>query len=140
MSTGGPQKTIGIMDGIKPFCKAKIGSHDVEVLIDTGADVSVISEFFFKTIDSQQIGRLIKGNKFVNRGEAEIKFNLGDIPYKHKFQILKGLTKNDILGSDFLSKNQALIDFYQQTLRIGKQKKIVSKWVQRRRILITSNL
>ena len=37
------------------------------------------------------------------------------------FQILKWLSKQVIVGSDFLGKHNALIDFREATIRIGKQ-------------------
>ena len=45
---------------------------------------------------------------------------MGQTTFQWTFQVLKGLTKQVILGSDFLGRNKALIDFREATLRVGK--------------------
>ena len=100
--------------------------------MDTGADVSAVSESFYNSLPSKIIlsrnynrDTLMQcasasGTDFENLGEVELEFRIDSVPYKHNFQVLKGLSKPVIIGSDFLGKHNAIVDFYQQSIRIGQ--------------------
>ena len=113
-----------------PFVMQNLATKKVSVLIDTGADISVMSESFFKKLEPKLIRQLNRhalaqctsasGNDFKNVGKALVEFRMGQTTFQWTFQVLKGLTKQVILGSDFLGKNKALIDFREATLRVGK--------------------
>ena len=126
-------RSIGNLDQDRPFVDVKIGKTGKQALVDTGADICVVSEEFYKVLISQnsltraeQSGPRIKctsasGNEFRNRGEIRLKFEIGRVAYSHPFQILQGLTKPIIIGSDFLQKQKAVIDFHEYTIRMNGQ-------------------
>ena len=123
----------------------KFGKQKIQTLVNTGADVSVMSVKFFEKLDTIPIKTVsldknglahctsASCNVLTNVGKAMVEFELGQKKFQCTFQILKGLAKQVILGSDFLGKHKALIDIREATLRIGKmysqwEKGIVVHW------------
>ena len=126
------KKTESVQNfGERIICHATFNPVATDCLIDTGADVSALSETFFKTVnpaliiscnhnpDTLMQCTSASGNDFENVGEVLLKFSIETVPYQHTFQALKGLSKPAILGSDFLGANNAIVDFYEQSVRIG---------------------
>ena len=101
-------------------------------MIDSGADISVVSDSFFNSVapkaikpmtrDKKQLAHCTSasGDDFANLGKATLEFEINKVPFRHQIQVLKGLSKPVLLGSDFLIKHKALVDFHGFTMRIGK--------------------
>lgn len=130
--TVGPRRQIGSLDEQgRPFCQIKIHKRDGRALVDTGADISVMSERYFRKLRGQTQLRLdagvetlpectsASGDLFASIGRVTLRFQLGSRVFKHPFLVLTGLTKPIIIGSDFLREQGAIIDFHEHTLRIG---------------------
>lgn len=102
----------------------------VFALVDSGADLSLMSIDSYGKLDpvncltisngkEQSLvgvtGHPIKVVKFV-----KIKFAIGGRQLIHDFYVVKGTSRNMILGSDFFEAFEAKLDFSNKTLAIGK--------------------
>ena len=112
------------------FCTVKFQDLHVLSLIDTGAQISLISESIFKKIDSslvlekhkpEIILRGVTGHELKTIKRVFIKFKIGTKLLTHEFHVVKNLNKSIILGIDFLNSHKAKLDFSKRTLAIGKQ-------------------
>ena len=100
-------------------------------IVDTGADISIMAEELYNQIPQSNKGSLkgskfsngnvvgISGNPLTSLGVAEIKFKIGPTLWNIPFEIVRGISRTALLGSDFLAKSQAQLDFYKRTLRLG---------------------
>jgi transposase InsO family protein/predicted aspartyl protease len=106
-------------------CIIKIGKMRYRTLIDTGADTSLISKKMFDKL--VQRPKLIKeftnltvanGESLTMVGKAILSFTMNRLPLTHKFSVVEGLTRNFILGRDWLKANGVRIYFDLGSLRI----------------------
>ena len=98
----------------------KIGTTDVECLIDTGAGPSCISESlmqcnpFFRSLKIKKVDKKaysVSGAPVITLGIVEVEFKLGgNLSFTHEFTILRGLIHHALLGMDFLTKYNANIN------------------------------
>ena len=87
-------------------------------LVDTGADVSVISNRLYSTIRNGVRTRppppvnlkSANGGRIKIVGEAELNFNLGGRLIAHSFLIVEGVKTECILGADFLHQQKLILD------------------------------
>ena len=91
-------------------------SRTVAALIDTGADVSVISEQLFKGLDviitkipSVSL-KSATGDRVRVLGEANIVISVGGRQVETKFLVVSGIKTDCILGVDFLHSNRVVMD------------------------------
>ena len=113
------------------ICNGTIFSKIVSCLCDTGTTVSVINEDLLKTLreynsievsDSEPefISLAVNGNPLLIVGKATLPFKLGSRKFCHAFYIIK-ICVDLMLGLDFLSKYQAIIDCGTGLLQIKGQ-------------------
>ena len=109
-------------------CLIYIGKTRWRALIDTGADISVISEKMYKKlqkkrkiIPNSQVLQGAGGAPLHVKGITEITFKLGNKEYSQKCYVIKEASRNLILGVDFLKKNQARIYFDLEKLRLNNE-------------------
>ena len=115
----------------RPHCQVKfsLSRNRKKALIDTGAEISVVSESLFKELSETTRTGLRTGSKVNCKGasgerlnglgEVELRFSIGARTFKHQFQVIRSLKAPVILGTDFLELNKAVIDYYERTLRLG---------------------
>ena len=102
---------------------------ECSILIDSGADRSIISLDFYNSIPRESLrstntltaGKLsgVSGYNLEVMGEAQLEFKIGEQKFTHKFSIVKGVIRPALLGSDFLRTFGATLDYKNYTLTIG---------------------
>ena len=95
------------------MCLGKIEGRDIYILLDSGAEISIINMRIFKQfkVDAEIMPckidvRSVTGKPIKVAGKARIKFKLGERTFYHEFLIVFGIDKNMILGVDFLEKER----------------------------------
>ena len=88
------------------------------VLIDTGASRSCISEAYFKTLPEQTLkglhrvaARSMSGTSLAPLGFMTSNITLGNKTFQHDFVVCKHLMRPLILGREFLFKNELKVYF-----------------------------
>ena len=112
-----------------PVVTINISRLTTWAIVDSMADISIMSEQFFKklpssstiTLHPSRINQLtgVSGDKLSTLGAANIDFQIDTIKVAGTFEIVSGIRKDVLLGSDFLSKVQATLDYESCTLQIG---------------------
>ena len=113
------------------LCPVKFEDFKIFALVDSGADVSVISETSFKRIKAAHILSFastfdlslkgVTGHGLQIVGKAKLKFQIGEQSLIHEFYVVNNSTKQMILGSDFFISSGAKIDLRNKTLALGDQ-------------------
>ena len=109
-------------------CLVYFGKDRVRALVDTGADICVMSEKIYK---KSSVRRKLKpvsqtlqgaGGKFLHTlGITEVTFRLGSRHYTQKFYVVRKASRNLILGLDFLRKNNARIYLDLEKIRLNEE-------------------
>ena len=93
-------------------------------MIDTGAEVSLVSEKVIKKINPKpKLSRRkvalqsVSGKALFVKGSTDLEFKVGNQKFVHKFQVVRGLNRNFILRTDWMSKNGVRIYFDLKKLR-----------------------
>ena len=105
---------------VAAYIKGKIGNHSVSLLLDSGASCSVVK----KDYTSGNLVQPIEGTELVNAdmrttspcGTLVMAVILGNLQVNHKFIVLDTLSTPVILGCDFLTKHNLIMDFSQQAV------------------------
>jgi DNA damage-inducible protein 1 len=114
------------------FIKGSINGNMIKFLIDTGAEISVMSKNtaiacgLSKYIDESYCGKLIGTGETKIMGKVhytEIVFDWGVLPCG--FTICNTENITSIIGIDMLNSHGTIIDFKNKTLNIGKH---IIKW------------
>ena len=114
---------------LRKICPFSIGRRTYYGIIDTGADLSLMSKTFLSKIPSKYITSRsskraelvgVSGAEMSTLGTATMKFRIGRQSLSFTFGILKHLAKHVIFGLDFLEQCQARIDCGAKTIAIGK--------------------
>ena len=112
-----------------PYIQISIGIHQFRTLLDTGSQLSLVSEDFVKLLDPKLVKpakasnvTLISatGHKLATSKTVQIRITLGKIRMYHQFTVVPDFKHDMILGVDFLNERKALLDFENQLLIIGK--------------------
>ncbi len=107
--------------------ESDIVAHPVQFVIDTGADVTILSYRVYQELNwLDEIERLtadgilkgLDGGKIEVVGTATLEFYLGEICVRQQVWIAQ-IKEDCILGADFLMKQESVIDYLQNVLRIG---------------------
>ena len=99
-------------------CLIKIGNISFRSLVDTGAEVSLISRKALRLLQnkpklSNKRAHLqsVNGNSLQVDGSVQLKFKIGRVHKVHEFYVVPNINRNIILGRDFLSKNGVRLYF-----------------------------
>ena len=118
----------------KPSIRVQIGRFAFRALVDTGADVSLLSVKAFRMLQNGNGSPHISRGTVVLRGASGtgikvlgsclLPVKVGTRSYTHELQVVEALTSTVILGWDFLSNNEASIDCSAENgfLQMGGQK------------------
>ena len=120
------QKVLNVGGGSAPnSCIVYVRKSRWRCLIDTGADVSLISEKMYTKIKHksklQPTNQVLQGageSSLTVKGITEITFRLGKSEYTHKCYVIKGASRNMIIGMDFLKKHKAVIYINLEKLKL----------------------
>ena len=97
--------------------EGKINNHSTLILLDSGASCSVISNKYISVEQLQPAEgiQLINadGRSVLPTGTAKVNVCLGTLHTSHSFMVLSELSSMVILGCDFLTKHNLVIDFSQ---------------------------
>ena len=117
----------------RPVLRVRTGVSRHWGLIDSGAEISVLSERCYRRIPASHKGPLIldrevnlgcrglSGLVVDSIGDCEVRVMVGSKTYTHVFRVLRDIKKDMIIGSDFLTLHQAALDYQERTLRLGRQ-------------------
>lgn len=125
-----------------PVVRFKCNDKDIRLLIDSGSDISYISPSAAKIMeDSETVRKRMKLTVVCGTGttksevpEITLPITHGDVKFHEPFTIvehldnqfsqireIKGITIHGIVGTSFLKKAKAVIDFNKCQLRINEK-------------------
>ncbi|RVE40270.1 hypothetical protein evm_015080 [Chilo suppressalis] len=92
-------------------------------LIDSGAAVSVVSKDTVNRIhqridESDMKLKAVDGKELSVIGKVNLKLLIDNVLFIHDFLVVENISHNLILGQDFLLRNNAIVDFYNEQLII----------------------
>ena len=100
-------------------------------ILDTGADISVMSRQCYDSLPKKYKRKLgpkrlanlssVMGHTLMSLGSAQVQFEISDTKLSAPFKIIEGITRQILLGSDFLAANQATLDYQNRIIRIGNR-------------------
>jgi hypothetical protein len=109
-------------------CLIKLGNVKVRGLIDTGSDITILSEKIFKQISPRKNMRkyslniqAVSGDSLKVLGISTLSFTIGKQKLVHDFVIIKDIHRNCIIGRDFLNRFSARIYFDLKRIRINNE-------------------
>ena len=109
---------------IQNSCVFKIGYIPLRCLIDTGASISLIHKRSFKTLKSVNLNKSsislqsASGDAIRVLGKANLDVKINSPMIKHTYIIVGNLSRNAIIGKDFLSANSCRIYFDLNCIKI----------------------
>ena len=122
---GGKRYTINVAGS--PKCVSiQIGKQRYRTLVDTGAEVSLVSEKTWGKFHPQP--RMTKtpvtlhsvsGEGLNVRGKVSLKFSLGGKKFTHTFIVVRGMDRSFIMGTDFMKEHGVRIYFDLRKVRVG---------------------
>ena len=121
--------SVDLESGTK-FCKINFGKFSTPALVDSGADISLISSKTLKKVKPEFILQKhaplvqlkgVTGHWLNVLARVMVKFKIGKKLLTHEFHVVQDLSKSMILGIDFMEKQNATVDFGKKTLAIGDQ-------------------
>ena len=109
--------------------KAMVLDNSLSCLVDTGANVSCLSEELWKKLEQNKncpklnktpvsCGKVANASELLFLGRVQLELCLVGKMVPHPFYIARNLNHDCILGSDFLTCHQGVVDYKQQTLTI----------------------
>jgi len=102
------------------YITVRIGNNNIDALIDTGAVRSLIDDQTARELKLQVIPPKTanakpllsaNGSEVKTTGHTTVELYLNGLKVDHDMEVAKNLSPPFILGTDFLSKNQAGIDY-----------------------------
>ena len=110
------------------MCWMYLGCKRTYALVDSGADISLISRETFEKIDAKNVLEFstedciplhsVSGEELENFGTAVLRVKMSKFESTYKFQIIEGMNTQCILGNDFLTDFEAQLDFGRKTLNL----------------------
>lgn len=118
-----------------PFITVKHNNIEFKLLVDTGASISLIDNNVLDLILHTKTGDTTGGIIYANNDTeddipiVEIPISIGETNFKEKFNAVDlqnmtqqikecyGITIRGLLGSEFMSKHQFIIDFKEKVIK-----------------------
>ena len=107
--------------------KGKVEGLDTHMLVDTGSSVTLLHEKLWKQATNGRM-RLspvtssvmaVNGESLVVSGQADVSLQIGDHGGMHCVLVIRDMTQECLLVTDFLQRYHCVIDLAQRTLTIG---------------------
>lgn len=115
---------------VSPRIRAVIEGHEVAVLVDSGSEVTALSEKFYNELKNKF--KLIKlpvsnltvsvavGNKNTSiKRQVQLTLKIGERNLTSPFLVVPGLATDVLVGIDWLSRFKCVIDIENQRIRMG---------------------
>ena len=115
-------KKISTVQGSSQIaCSVKVGKQKVRSILDTGAELSLLSKHIF---DKLKLGphvlsrpelslETVTGDTMEVHGVVNLDIQLGRSKINHSFYVTGGIAHSMILGFDFIKMNRLKLDFSQ---------------------------
>lgn len=112
------------------ICKGQIGGWTIDIILDSGSSTSIMSQRFLeylnrkitRTSERQITG--IHGTKKSSLGIVDdIPVHLGDVVVSTDMEVIDTQAYNMVLGTDWLRKARAVIDYHQCKVTVGDGKR-----------------
>lgn len=126
--TNGPQIARVLVKPDTPMGWVQLGGKKTYALVDSGADISLISRETFNKIAAKNKFEFSTQNcvplqtasehKINNFGTVVLEVKMDKFSKLYRFQIIESLKSECIIGNDFLSHFEAKLDFGQKTLNV----------------------
>lgn len=122
---------------VVPVVNAKIVDEKVEILIDSGSEVTAISNDFFEKIKSKieapvlpvtnvQISVAVGGKTQRIKYQTYLPITIGEVTFEVVCLVVPHLNRDMLIGCDFLSKNKASLNFEKWIFEINGEQGVVS--------------
>lgn len=122
-------------DVVMPIIQGKIGNNEIGILIDSGSEISAIAEDHFNNIKDDirapvlpvagvSISLAVGGKMQRVKHQVLLPIRIDDIRFEVVCLIVPKLNREVLLGSDFLSKHKAQLNFNDLTLKMSLDNKI----------------
>ena len=105
----------------------KFGKNRYRSLVDTGAEVSLISKRAYDSLSNppklqrRKVNlQSVNGGLLDFKGLVELDISIGGAPFKQNFYVVSTMNRNVILGRDFLTTHGVRLYYDLGYLRIGK--------------------
>lgn len=110
-----------------PHIAIRMGDIRVDALLDSGSEISAISEEFYKILKSKmslnmlpvtgmQITLAVSKKATVVKHQALLPMIIEELEISHPVLIVPGLNQQMLLGSDWLKVNKVIFDFASESL------------------------
>jgi hypothetical protein len=110
----------------RPFITSFIGPVKVNWLLDSGASLTCLHESIFNKIPSSLISEVptpsdltvqaASGHFFDVKGIFILPITINKTAYPHKVVVMRDLAANAIIGTDFLIKVNAIVNFERKSV------------------------
>lgn len=129
-SENGEKNTHSNTRIVSPRCQANIAGKNVSVLIDSGSDITCVSQQFYEELAKTgvNIPELPVSNLAVCvavsrksvgiRKKVYLSARYGKFDIDYTYLVVPGLSADVIVGADFLAKNGGIIDFKNEAFEI----------------------
>lgn len=124
--------------------------NQTSILLDTGSNLSIASS---SIIDPEKLNKLqptgilitsANGTNIPVLGKTNITIEIENTNFKIPVTVVRNITSNIILGNDFLTGHNAVIDFKNKIIKLDNDKntitvKIQQKWLNTLNLMISNN-
>ena len=118
---------------ISPRMRVSVQSREISALIDSGSDITCVSEQFYESMKScvdmpvLPVSNLVifvaAGRKTITiRKMVQITIKFWKFEITHAYLVVPGLTTDVIIGVDFLKKYGGVINFKNETFKLWGEK------------------
>ncbi|XP_033116961.1 UBA domain-containing protein Mud1-like, partial [Anneissia japonica] len=121
-------EVFSVPKGFNSHIQLYVEGHKVSALIDTGANISLLSNQFRKSnkfLKSRGLQKVFTRAKAVDGspldiiGCVQVNLRIGDVTLNHNFHVTSSMERPMILGWDFLRSNGAVIDLQTGVIKIA---------------------
>lgn len=114
---------------VSPRIRAVIEGHEVAVLIDSGSEVTVVSEKFYNELKNEykivelpvsnlNVSVAVGSKNIAIKRQVQLTLNIGNNKLTSPFLVVPGLATDVLVGIDWLSRFRCIIDVENQRIRV----------------------
>ena len=132
-----------------PTAMVRIHGHEVKALMDTGSEVTAMPTSLYEKIKrdvdivpkANYNLRTASGEKIHIRKTCRAMIKIGKKARRAEMQVVDNLVEGYIiLGADFLTYNNAVMDLANRTIKLGKEVQLDEEWGEQCKIKICGKL
>lgn len=117
---------------VSPRIRVKIGEIEIPILVDSGSEVTVISEVFYNQLKvNSRVVELPVNNVTVNvavgnkstviKRQVQLLLEIDGETLEFPFLVVPGLSTEVLVGIDWMSRYKCVIDVANQRIRLGEK-------------------